>query len=60
MKRTGYPKNSLQTDVLKFRVNQYQKEMIDEYAEKYNTTVSAIMREALTIWLNMNSKKGEN
>jgi hypothetical protein len=39
------------------RITENQKQKLEEYAVKYNIKVSDIIRESITIWLNLNAEK---
>jgi predicted transcriptional regulator len=41
------------------RLDDSQKERLEEYAKRYNSSISDIIREAITIWLNLNAKGGK-
>lgn len=41
------------------RLDPSQRERLEEYATAFNTSLSALVREAVTIWLNMNTRGGK-
>jgi len=45
------------TTIIGVRVLQSQKVKLDSYAQVHNLKISEIVREALTMWINMNSKE---
>jgi hypothetical protein len=42
---------------IEVRITENQKQKLEEYAAKYNIKVSDIIRESITIWLNLNAEK---
>jgi hypothetical protein len=41
------------------RLDTSQKEKLGEYSRKHGIPVSALIREAVTIWLNLNTQGGD-
>lgn len=55
----GRPETSSKGRIISIRLDRYQGGQITEFASKFNMSISNIMREALAVWLNLNSKGGE-
>ena len=51
--KKGYSPTT-QSDTLTIRLNPDQKKKLEQRAILYKSSVSAIIREAITVWLNLN------
>lgn len=53
--KKGFSPNKKQSIII-CRLDVRQKEKLEEIAGKFNMKISEVVREAITIWINMNSK----
>jgi hypothetical protein len=57
--KVGYSPASVQDNKITIRIRTDQKQKLEEYATQFHLSVSTILREAVTVWLNLNNKKEE-
>lgn len=53
----GRPQEDNRTRIVGVRLPTWQREKIEEVAKEFNMSISDIMREALSVWFNLNSEK---
>ena len=52
----GRPATSNQGTMITFRLDAYHTDRLNQFKQLFKLSTSAIMREALSIWFNLNSK----
>ena len=56
----GRPRSSNHTQIITFRCTKYQRDRLKDFSNSFKIKESEILREALSIWFNLNATKGDS